>query len=290
MKTSLIMEGGAMRGMFTCGVTDVFTEHGITFHGAAGISAGAVFGCNIKSRQPGRAVRYILRYSRDPRFCGLRCLLKTGDLFGVDFCYRLLPEILDPFDRETFSRDPMEFYVGATDVHTGLPVRHRCTDGSGRDIAWMRASASMPVVSRPVGVDGLELLDGGISDPVPFEYMESLGYDRNVLILTQPQGYRKKKASALPLMRLALGKYPCIAHALEVRHELYNIQMERIDAMERGGRALVIRPPESLGIPRTEKDPAELKRVYGLGRAEALRRLDEIRAFLAWNASAPETE
>ena len=119
MKTALIMEGGAMRGMFTCGVTDVFLEEGISFDAAAGISAGACFGCNFKSRQAGRAIRYNKRYSRDPRFCSIRSLIKTGDLYGADFCYRELPDVLDVFDRQAFSDNPLPFYVGATDVIDG---------------------------------------------------------------------------------------------------------------------------------------------------------------------------
>ena len=152
MKTALIMEGGAMRGMFTCGVMDVLMENGITFDGAAGISAGACFGCNFKSGQIGRPIRYNKEYCRDPRYCSFRSLILTGDLYNADFCYRELPEVLDPFDREAFAKNPMAFYVGATDVETGECVFHRCTDGSGEDMLWFRASASMPVVSRPVRI------------------------------------------------------------------------------------------------------------------------------------------
>ncbi|MBQ1501654.1 MAG: patatin family protein [Firmicutes bacterium] len=281
MKTGLIMEGGAMRGMFTCGVLDVFLENGIAFDGAAGIYAGAAFGCNYKSRQPGRAIRYNKRYCRDPRYCSLRSLLKTGDLYGADFCYRELPDELDVFDRETFRTDPMEFYVGATDVATGRIVYHKCEKGDGEDVAWMRASASMPVVSRPVTAGGYTLLDGGITDPVPYCYMESLGYDRNVIVLTQPKGYMKKKSAAMPLMRLLLRKYPRVAEAMAARPQLYNRQMAEIDAREESGGTLVIRPPQSLAIGHTEKDPRELERVYQTGRAEALARLDEIRSFLS---------
>ena len=143
-KTGLVLEGGAMRGMFTCGVIDVLMENGIRFDGAAGISAGAVFGCNYKSRQIGRPVRYNKNYCKDPRYCSDRSLIKTGDLYGADFCYRELPDVLDPFDRETFKNDPMEFYIGATDVKTGKAVYHKCTDGGEDDLLWMRASASMP--------------------------------------------------------------------------------------------------------------------------------------------------
>ena len=280
MKTALIMEGGAMRGMFTCGVTDVFLEEGITFDAAAGISAGACLGCNFKSKQAGRAIRYNKRYSRDPRFCSFKSLVKTGDLYGADFCYRELPEVLDPFDNKAFEENPMAFYIGATDVDTGEIRYHKCTDGGKKDLLWMRASASMPLVSRIVEADGYRMLDGGIVDPVPYRYMENLGYDRNVYILTQPKGFRKEKSSALPLIRIALRKTPKIVEAMEHRHEVYNRQMAEIDEKEARGEILVIRPPESLGISRTEHDPNELERVYQTGRREACRMLPEIRSFL----------
>ena len=185
MKSGLIMEGGAMRGMFTCGVIDVFMEEGIDFDGAAGISAGAVFGCNFKSRQIGRPIRYNKNYCKDPRYCSMRSLLKTGDLYGVDFCYRELPDILDPFDAAAFKENPMDFYVGATNVGTGKILFHNCRDGGENDIQWMRASASMPIVSRPVQIGKYTLLDGGIADPIPFRFMEKKGYHRNDIILTQ---------------------------------------------------------------------------------------------------------
>ena len=109
MKTGLVMEGGAMRGMFTCGVMDVLLEHGVAFDGAGGISAGAVFGCNYKSRQAGRPIRYNKRFCRDPRYCSFRSLLSTGDLFGADFCYRELPEELDPFDKAAFAQSKIKY-------------------------------------------------------------------------------------------------------------------------------------------------------------------------------------
>lgn len=280
MRTALILEGGAMRGMFTCGVTDVFLENGIEFDGAAGISAGAVFGCNFKSRQAGRAIRYNKRYGRDPRYCSLRSLIKTGDLYGVDFCYREIPDVLDPFDRAAFRENPMAFYVGATDVTTGEAVYHRLTDGGDADIQWMRASASMPLVSRPVALEGRLLLDGGIVDPVPFAYMEGLGYDRCVAVLTQPKGYRKPPTKGMPLFRLGLRKYPAVAKAMAVRHERYNAQMRQIDEREAAGALLVIRPEASLGISRTENDPDALERVYQLGRTQGERRLEAVRAYL----------
>ena len=269
-----------MRGMFTCGVLDVFMENGVRFDGAAGISAGATFGCNLKSHQIGRAVRYNKKYASDKRYCSLRSLLKTGDLYGAEFCYHELPEQLDVFDRETFRNDPMEFYIGATDVESGEVIYHLCTDGGEDDIQWMRASASMPMVSRPVEVDGYTLLDGGIVDPVPLKYMEAQGYQRIIVVLTQPLDYVKSRFSAMPFARLLLKKYPAIVHALEVRHEIYNAQTAEIRMKEERGEILVIRPPASPGISRTEKDPEELERVYQMGRREAKLRIEEVKAFL----------
>ena len=279
MKTALIMEGGAMRGMFTCGVMDVFMENGINFDGAAGISAGAVLGCNFKSRQNGRPIRYNKKYSRDPRYCSIRSLVKTGDLYGVDFCYRELPDLLDPFDRKTFSENPLEFYVGATDIETGKCVYHLCMDGGEKDMLWLQASASMPIVSRPVRIGDNQYLDGGISDAVPYEYMESHGYNRNVIVLTRPKGYRKKPAVS-PVMKVFLRRMPEICEAMEHRHEMYNRQMDELDQKESERTALIIRPPEDLRIGRTEKNPEELERVYRVGRCEAEKKLDEIRLWL----------
>ena len=288
MKTALIMEGGAMRGMFTCGVLDVLMENGIAFDGAAGISAGAVFGCNFKSEQIGRPVRYNKKYCRDPRYCSIRSWLKTGDLYGADFCYRELPDVLDPFDRNAFARNPMAFWVGATDVDTGKCVYHLCTDGGETDMRWFRASASMPAVSRPVRIDGHRYLDGGIADAVPYAYMEQLGYDRNVIILTQPGGYRKKAGSP-SVLKLFLRRYPGICEAMQHRHEMYNRQMDELDRREAEKRALILRPPEDLRIGHTEKDPKELERVYRVGRKEAEKRLTEIRQWLR-NDGRPDRE
>ena len=280
MKTALIMEGGAMRGMFTCGVIDVLLREGITVDAAAGISAGAVFGCNYKSRQIGRALRYNKKYGGDPRYCSVRSLIKTGDLYGAEFCYHTLPDELDVFDRAAFRENPMKFYVGATDLQTGQCLYHECADGGSEDMQWLRASASMPLVSRPVHVGEHVLLDGGIADAVPFEYMEKLGYRRNIVILTQPRRYRKSPAKGLWLYRLLLRRYPAVAAAMAVRADMYNRQMEALDRREAAGESLLLRPPQALGIGHCEKNPDELQRVYDLGAREAEERIGEIRRFL----------
>ena len=280
-KTGLVLEGGAMRGLFSAGVMDVFMENGITFDGCVGISAGAVFGLNYKSNQIGRSIRYNLKYCKDPRYCSFKSLFTTGDLYGVDFCYRVLPYELDIFDYKAFKKNPMKFYIGATDVNTGKCLFHLCSDGGVFDMTWMRASASMPLVSRIVEVEGFKLLDGGIADSVPYRFMEKEGYNRNVIILTQPKGYRKSKNKLLPVMKVVLRKYPKLVHAMEIRQDMYNKQMRGIDRREKEGTSFVIRPPKDLGIGRTENDPAKLKEVYDIGRAEGLRVLDSLKEFLA---------
>lgn len=280
MKKGLVLEGGAMRGLFTCGVLDVFMENGIEFDGTVGISAGAVFGCNYKSRQHGRPLRYNTTFCKDKRYGSLWSFLKTGDLYDVDFCYREIPEELDPFDAEAFAKDPMEFYIGATDVKSGKCLFHKCTDGGKEDMLWMQASASMPLVSRIVKIDGLELLDGGIADSIPLNFMEEKGFDRNVVVLTQPKGYRKKKNKLLPLIRVALRDRPMAVDAMEKRHVRYNREVKDIEEKEERGEVFVIRPPKALGIGRTEKDPEELRRVYQLGREEAEKHLEEMKEFL----------
>lgn len=274
------MEGGAMRGLFTCGVMDVLLENGIVFDAGAGISAGAVFGCNYKSKQIGRPLRYNTRFCKDWRYCSIRSLLMTGDLYGADFCYRIVPYELDVFDRKTFSENPMEFYIGATDVNTGECVYHRCEKGELEDDLWMRASASMPLVSRIVEADGYQLLDGGIADSIPYHYMKENGYERDVVILTQPLGFVKQKNRLLPFMKLFYGKYPKLLETMAKRHIRYNEETVEIREDELSGKILVIRPPEPLHIGRTEKDPQELRRVYQIGRNEAEKRLEEIREFL----------
>ena len=279
-KTGLVMEGGAMRGLFTAGVLDVMMENGIVFDGAIGVSAGAVFGCNYKSKQPGRALRYNIRFHDEPRYCSFRSLIKTGDLFEADFCYRELPDRLDPFDRETYRADPMPFYVVCTDVDRGTPFYYNAENGDGKDMEWFRASASMPVFSRVVGIDGRHYLDGGISDPIPLRQFEKMGFGRNVVILTQPEDYRKKKSFLLPVMSALLREYPMTARAMNIRHLRYNSETEFVKKREEEGRAMVIRPPHPLGISRIERDPEKLTAVYETGRAVMGERLEELRSFL----------
>lgn len=274
-KKGLILEGGAMRGMFTAGVLDVFLENNVQFDGVVGVSAGAVFGCNYKSKQVGRAIRYNKRFMGDKRYCSISSLLKTGDLFNAKFCYETLPYELDLFDTETYDNNPLDFFCVCSDVNTGKPVYKNINKCDSTTLTWMRASGSMPIASRPVEVDGYTLLDGGITDSIPLKYFEDSGYDQNVVVLTQPRDYKKKPNSMLPLMKLFLRKYPAIIEAIKNRHLMYNAETEYVFEQEAKGKVKVICPEQSLNISRIEKNPDELQRVYDLGRKAGLKFLKE---------------
>lgn len=289
MRVGLVMEGGAMRGMFTAGVLDVLMENNISFDGAIGVSAGATFGCNIKSGQRGRAIRYNLKYCQDPSYGSFSSFIKTGDYFNVDFCYHKIPEELDIWDKQSFVDNPMEFYVVATDLETGEAVYHKCTDGGDVDIEWIRASASVPMVSRYVELEGRKLLDGGIADSVPLAFFEKEGYARNLVILTQPDSYVKKKNKATPVCKLIYRKYPAFTKVFANRHNVYNANIDYIRKQEAAGVSFVIRPPHKLELSSAEKDPLKLEKAYELGRNTALKAIRE-QNLIEWLAKCRESE
>lgn len=281
MKKGLVMEGGAMRGMFTCGVLDVLMENGFTFDAAVGVSAGATFGCNIKSHQKGRALRYNKKYCADKRYHSLSSLFSTGDIYNVKFCYKDLPLKLDKWDHKTFKEDPMEFYCVATDVDTGRAVYHKCHKGKKEDLKWIRASASMPLVSRIVNIDGGHYLDGGISDSIPLKFMEKKGCDRILVIETQPADYVKGRQKYMPLVHLLLYRYPNMIKAMRDRYLMYNREKRYVKKREEEGKAFVIRPLEPLNISPIEKDEKEIERVYLLGREAANRCIPQLSEYFA---------
>ncbi|MCQ2289313.1 MAG: patatin family protein [Muribaculaceae bacterium] len=287
MKTGLVLEGGSYRGMFTCGILDVFLREGITFDGMMGVSAGVAFGCNFKSRQLGRAIRYNTKLCHDWRYSGLRSLIKTGDIFGGEFCYHYVPRHIDVFDFEAYDSNPMPMWAVCMDVETGQPVYHRCDKAGDECFEWIRASASMPMVSRVVEVGGYRLLDGGMVDSIPLVKMEQLGHERNVVILTQPDGYVKKPNKLMPLVRVVMRKYPHVVNAMQNRHVGYNQALEYVKKQQAAGNVFAIYPDEPLNIGHVEHDPDEMRRVYDLGVAKAEQLLPSLRA---WLAGEPITE
>lgn len=279
MKKGLVLEGGAMRGLFTAGIIDVMMEAGVEPDGLIGVSAGAAFGCNYKSRQPGRAIRYNTRFAKDARYSGLKSLLTTGNYFNAQFGYHIVPYQYDLFDVAAFEQNPMEFMVVCTDVLTGQAVYHKMDRVDYDELEWLRASASMPLASKVVEVAGHKLLDGGVADSIPLAYFESIGYDRNVVILTQPEGYVKHRTKLMPLMRIGLRRYPEMIQAMDRRYLMYNRELEFVRQAEREGRCLVIRPDEKLPIGHISHDPEVMKHVYQIGREMGDRYIERIKAF-----------
>ena len=279
MSVGLVLEGGAMRGLYTAGILDVWIEHGIRVDGLFGVSAGAIFGANLFSGQKGRGLRYNLRYMPDKRYMSLRSLLTTGDLISRDFAYYRISKELDPFDEAAFERYGGEFYAVATNVMTGEPECIR-VDNVMEQLEVLRASAALPFVSKMVELNGKRYLDGGVSDSIPVRECLERGYDRVVVILTQPADYRKQPMNPA-LIQLCYARYPKLREALLRRHDVYNAQCEEVARLEAKGRVFVIRPESALGIGRLERDPARLQAVYDRGTADGLRTLPVLRAYLA---------
>ena len=279
MSTGIVLEGGAMRAIFTAGVLDVLMENNIFLDGVVGVSAGAAFGSNYKSGQIERTIRYNLKYAKDIRYSSFWSLLFTGNLYGAKFCYHTLPEKLDVFDKEAFNKNPMEFYAVCTDVLTGAPVYKKCDVADGKTFEYIRASASLPLVSKTVKIDGKLLLDGGISDSIPVKFALEK-YQKCVVVLTQPYGYLKHKSSMMGLIKLLYKKYPKIVEAVKNRHIMYNKTVEYINSLEKEGKIFVIRPCDTLPIKRMCKDKEKLKETYNIGRNEALKRLEDLKVYL----------
>ncbi|MDE6675239.1 MAG: patatin family protein, partial [Acetatifactor sp.] len=225
------------------------------------------------------AIRYNTKYCRDPRYGDFRSLLRSGNIYEEEFCYHELPDKLDPFDWETYKNSPVEFYVVCTDVETGRAVYHRCT-GEKEDLRWMQASASMPFVSRNVEIGGRQLLDGGISDSIPVDWFRSVGYEKNLVVLTRPEGFRKKPPRGLFFLQQMIRKYPALSLSVKTRHIRYNQTLDQLQELEKARLALVLRPSRRIRVSKLERHPEKLKALYMLGRKDTEQRLEEIRQFM----------
>ena len=281
MKKGLVLEGGAMRGLFSAGVIDILMENNLLPDGVIGVSAGAAFGCNIKSKQPGRVIRYNKKLAHDWRYASFRSLLTTGDYFGGEYAYHYMPRHLDYFDVETFNNNPMEFWAVCTNVGTGKAVYKRLMEVDDNCLEYIRASASMPIAARIVIVEGKKLLDGGIADSIPLRFFQEQGYDRNLVVLTQPANYVKEPNKLMPLMRLWLRRHPRIIRALEQRHIMYNNQLEYVRQEEKKSNTLVLRPEAALTIGHLSHNPDDMQATYEHGRKVATKHLEEIKAFFS---------
>ena len=276
-KTALILEGGAMRGLYSAGVLDVFMKNDINADVVYGVSAGALFGLNYKSRQTGRALRYNLKYAHEKNYMGLYSLITTGDIMNRDFCFNKLVYELDKLDFETYKNNPVDFYAVVTNLRTGKPEYIKIDDAQ-KDMEYFRASGSMPFISRPVEINGNLYLDGAMSDAVPFEKALETNCEKIIVVLTRPQGFRKKK-SHLPY-KLFYGEFPNLVETVKNSYKKYNETMDLIEKYESENKIIVLRPSEFVKMKRVEKDTKKLQRIYDLGVCDCKQKLDEIKEYL----------
>ena len=285
-KTVFVLEGGAMRGLYSAGVLDVFMQNGINTDAIYGVSAGALFGINFKSKQIGRAIRYNLKYAHEKNYMGLYSLITTGNIMNEKFCFDRIVNELDKFDFDTFDSSPIDFYAVVTNVETGKAEHIKITD-SRAQLEVLRASGSMPFVSKIVEFNGSKYLDGAISDSIPLQKALDEGYGKIVVVLTRPEDYLKKK-ECLPY-NLFYRKYPNFVECGNKQFEMYNSTLELVKKCEEEGKIIVLRPSQNLKIARVEKNLDKLKAIYNLGVSDCTSKLDEIKKYLQQEKSEQVT-
>lgn len=278
MKVGLVLEGGAMRGMYTAGVLDIFLDHQIPVDGIIGVSAGVLFGVNYVSKQRGRALRYNIKYAGDKRYMGIHSLITTGNIVNKDFAYYEVPFKLDLFDQETFANSKTDFYATVTNVDSGKAEYIKITDVY-KQMEVFRATSAMPFVSKIVSLDNKKYLDGGIADSIPVDKCHELGYDKIIVVLTRPLEYRKKKTNTL-VPKLVYYKYPNFVEAINQRYQKYNQTVAKIAKLEKENKIFVIRPSRTVPIKRLEKDPERLQELYDLGVVDSKKRIDDLINYL----------
>ena len=261
MKTCLILEGGALRGIYTAGVLDELQKDNIKIDCIIGVSMGALIGINYISNQPKRAIRYNLDYCKDKRYISLKSLIKTGNIANKEFAYYEIPNNLDKFDYDTYKKSKIKFYCTVTNVDTGNAEYIQIEDAR-KDIEYLRASSSMPGVSKIVEIQNKKYLDGGISDSIPIKKAIELGYDKIIIVTTRPIEYRKK-IKKINLLELPYKKYPNLKKAIHYRSTNYNNTVEEILKLEKEKKVFVIRPSKKINIKRIEHNRKKIQEQYG---------------------------
>ena len=278
MKVCLVLEGGAMRGLYTAGILDALVDTDIKIDCIIGVSAGALFGVNYKSKQKGRVLRYNTKYANDKRYMGLHSLITTGNLVNTEFAYHELPTKLDIFDEEEYSKSKTDFYAVITNINTGKAEYKKIINATIQ-VDELRASGSMPYVSQPVKINDNYYLDGALSDSIPVLKAKEMGYDKVIVVLTRPKEYRKKKRSPL-LAKLFYKKYPNLIEAINTRYKQYNDTLDIIEELEDKKDIYVFRPSTDLKIKRVEKDKSKLEAMYNLGLKDFKDNLKSLKNYL----------
>ena len=279
MKIGLVLEGGGMRGLFSAGVLDALLElKELSINGIVGVSSGALFGVNYVSKQKERAVRYNKKYADDKRYMGLHSWITTGNAVNKDFAFYELPYKLDVFDNETFKKAKTDFYVVMTNVESGKPEYVLIEDAFAQ-MEYLRATSALPFASKIIEINGKKYLDGGISDSIPIDFCESLGYDKIIAVLTRPEGtYKEDKLGFL--YKLVYRKYPNLVNSLLNMATDYEKVLAKIKDLENKGEIFVVRPPEVLKIGRLEKNRDKIQKVYDTGLNTGLKELNNIVKYL----------
>ena len=278
MKICFVLEGGAMRGMYTAGILDELLETNIKVDTIIGVSAGALFGVNYVSKQKGRSLRYNKKYAKDKRYMSLRSLIKTGNLVNTEFAYHELPTKLDIFDEETYSKSKTDFYAVVTNIETG-EAEYKKIINATIQVDELRASGAMPYVSQPVKINENYYLDGALADSIPVLKAKEMGFDKIVVILTKPLNYRKKKRPFW-IPKLFYKKYPKLIDAINNRYKMYNETLDIISNLESKKEIFVFRPSKDLKISRVEKDESKLQAMYDLGIKDFKDNLKNLKKYL----------
>ena len=277
-KVALVLEGGALRGLYTAGVLDVFMQNNIKVDAIIGVSAGALFGINYKSKQIGRALRYNLKYAHDKRYMGMYSLITTGDIMNRIFCFDTLVNKLDPLDFETYNNSDVDFYAVVTNVGNGNAEYVKIKDAAN-EMEYLRASGSMPFVSRFVEIDGNKYLDGAISDPIPLQKTLEMGYGKIIVVQTRPSGYFKSKPW-LPF-GLIYKKYPEFVKTAKEVYIKYNDTLDLIRKYEKDGKIIALRPTINVKMRRIEKNLSKLQAIYDVGIKDCNDNLAKIKEYIA---------
>ncbi len=282
VRAGLVLEGGGMKGVYTAGVLDFFLDKGLEFSSVYGVSAGACHACSFLSKQRGRALDISVDYLESRHYCSLESLVTSGDIFNVNMCYHLIPDYLYPYDYGTYHQYQGRFYSVATNISTGKAEYLRVRDMK-KDIDMVRASASLPLVSRNVKIGGRLYLDGGISDAIPLQRSIMDGNRKNVVIMTKEEGYVRKPAESaqLALIKARYLKYPKVYELMQERHIHYNNTLEYIEAQKRNGQTYVIRPRKASAVRRIEKEKARLVALYEEGYRDAEECYGELQDYLS---------
>ena len=279
MKVGLVLEGGGMRALFTAGVLDALLDiKELDIDGIVGVSAGALFGVNYVSGQKERAIRYNKKYARDKRYMGFYSWITTGNAVNEEFAFYEIPFKLDVFDQEKFKQSKIDFYVVMTNVESGKPEYVLIKDVF-KQMEYLRATSALPFASKIIEINGKKYLDGGISDSIPIDYCEGLGYDKIILVLTRPKNTHKEDKLNF-LYKLVYRKYPNLVERLINMGKDYEVVLKKIEDLENENKIFVIRPPKVLKIGRLEKNEDKIQNVYDIGLNTGIKEIDNLLNYL----------